>query len=140
MKLNPDCIRAVMLEIEKSWKIQECENGELQMGSLHIDDLCSALPKYTKADIFYTIFNLEQIGYIDADIEWAHGRIPYRCCINHLSFAGHEFLNQIRDNKCWSLVKQGLSSIGNYSLNAISAVAEGFANAAISVFLKESGL
>lgn len=140
MKLNPDCIRAVMLEIEKSWKITECEDGTLEMGSLNIYDLYNALPKFDKADIFYSVFNLDQVGYIDLNIQWASGGIPYYCVINHMTYAGHEFLDQIRDNKHWGLIKKGLSTVGNYSLSAISAVAEGVANAAISAFLKEAGL
>lgn len=134
MILNPDCIRAVLLEVEKSWKIEEYDNV-LQMGSINIEDLYKALPKYSKADIFYAAYNLDQIGYLDLSITWADGGIPYYCVINHMNYAGREFLDQIRDNKHWGLIKKGLSAVGNYSLNAISAIAEGVTSAAISTFL-----
>lgn len=140
MKLNPDCIRAVLLEIEKSWKIEELDDGNLYMDGIMLQTICDALPKFEKADIFYSLYNLDQAGYVDLNVQWADGGIPYYCMINHMPYAGHEFLNQIRDNNHWGLIKKGLGAVGNYSLNAISAVAEGVANAAISAFLKEAGL
>lgn len=140
MKLNPDCIRTVLLEIEKSWKIEQLDDGNLLMDGMLIQSLYDALPKFEKADIFYSLYNLDQAGYVDLSIQWADGGVPYFCMINHMTYAGHEFLNQIRDNKHWGLIKKGLTAVGNYSLDAISAVAEGIANAAIAAFLKESGL
>ena len=53
MKLNPDCIRDVMLEVEKSWEIYEEDSGALAMGCIEIGEIFQALPDYDKR-ISYT--------------------------------------------------------------------------------------
>lgn len=138
MKLNPDCIRAVMIEVEKSWNLETDAGGNIAMGSLNINQLYKALPDYEKKDIFYCVYNLEQAGYLDLSIIWADGRIAYRCTINHMTYAGHEFLDKIRDPKQWSAVKNGLNAVRNYSLDAINAIASGVTTAAIAAYLEKN--
>lgn len=140
MKLNPDCIRAVMLEIEKSWELKVESSGSIRKEPLRIAHLYESLPDYDRTDIFYSVFNLQQAGYLDAKIQYAANGSVYYCAINHMTYAGHEFLDRVRDSKNWAKVKAGLDHVRNYSLDAISAVAEGVANAAIAAFLKEQGL
>lgn len=139
MKLNPDCIRAVMLEIEKSHQYYLNEAGDVTTHSLALESISEALPGYSKEEIYYVLFNLEQAGYIDLTTQWAGGAV-YICHVNYMTFQGHEFLNSIRDPKHWSVIKSGLSALGNFSLAAISAFAEGLGNAAISKFIGESSL
>ena len=62
----------------------------------------------------------------------------YKIFVADLSPNGHEFLSKIRDNNQWSKVKTGLSAVRNYSLSAISSVAEGVTSAAISAYLSNS--
>ena len=140
MKLNPDCIRAVMLEIEKTWELEIDDSGNIGLGNIPIEAMYQALPKYDKKDIFYSLYNLDQAGYIDLYVLWGDGGIAYCSTINHMTYAGHEFLDRIRDSKHWMTIKKGLDSVRGYSLDAISAVAEGVANAAIAAALKELGL
>ena len=139
MKLNPDCIRAVMLEIEKSHKYYQDDDGNVTVDPLQMADICKALPKYNPEDIYYTLFNLEQAGYIDLFKRWASGHL-YACHVNHMTFAGHEFLGEIRDPKQWSLVKKGLKSAKSFSLDLVSAVAKGVAKAAIDQYVASLGL
>lgn len=139
MKLNPDCIRATMLEIEKSHSYYLDDEGNVTMDTLSLDSIAESLPKYSKEDIYYALFNLEQAGYIDLTTRWSGGSV-YICHVNYMTFHGHEFLNSIRDAKHWSAIKSGLSALGNFSLAAISAFAEGIGNAAISKIVSESGL
>ena len=47
---------------------------------------------------------------------------------------GHQFIAQIRDSGQWKKVKNGLDAVRNYSLAAISAVAEGVTSAGISAY------
>lgn len=140
MKLNPERIRAVMLEIENNWELDADENGNIAMDSISIEHLYELLPDYDKKDIFYSVYNLKQAGFLDVHIAWADGGIVYMCVVNYMTYAGHEFLNRIRDSKRWAAVKGGLSAVRDYSISAISAIAEGVANAAIATYLKEKGL
>lgn len=140
MKLNLDCIRAVMLEVEKSWILELDDNDYIHMGHIDIDELYQAIKKFEKEDIFYSVYNLEQAGYLDVSIHWVDGGIAWECTINFMTLDGHKFLDGIRDDKNWVSIKKGLNAIRNYSLDAISAVSKGVANAAISTFVESLNL
>lgn len=140
MKLNPDCIRAVLLEIEKEWCFEKDESGNIIMGSMDMSALCKSLPNYTEEDIFYTLYNLEQAGYVDLEIMWAGGQVMMFCIINCMTYEGHEFLEKIRDTKHWAAVKSGMSAVRNYSLDAINAIASGITGAAIAAYLEKNSL
>lgn len=140
MKLNPDCIRAVMLEVEKTWQLDVDDNDYIHMGHIDIDELYQSNIDFDKADIFYSVYNLEQAGYLDVSIHWVDGGIAWECTINYMTLAGHKFLDGIRDEKNWASIKKGLNAIRNYSLDAISAVSKGVANATISTFVNSLNL
>ena len=139
MKLNPDCIRSVMLEIEKLHAISVDDENNVSIELLLFDALYEALPKYSKEDVFYALFNLEQAGYIDASYQYGDGGITMGV-VNYMTYAGHEFLEKIRDSKRWTIVKSCIEAVRDYSLDAIEAVAHGVAGAAIEEFLKKQGL
>ena len=135
MKLSADCIRDVMLEIEKSWSLSLCDGGGIHMGTVGIDDLCRALPEHSKEDIFYSLYNLDQAGFINISVLWASGRVAVECAVNYMTYSGHEFLNSIRDPKRWSLIKSGLKAVRSYSLDVVAAISKGISNAAIDKFV-----
>lgn len=139
MKLSPDCIRSVMLQIEKDWSIKDDGRGHMAFGSLSLSQLCQSLPEYTQEDIFYTLHNLEQAGYIKAQSTWGSNSI-YRYTVNYMTYAGHEFLNGIRDPKHWAVIKSGMDAVRNYSLDAINAIASGVTSAAITAYFEKAGL
>lgn len=138
MKLNSDCIRSVMLALEKLLTIESDDRGNLLMIPTQLNSLCRDLPNYTKEDIFYTLHNLEQAGYIDLNAQYADGGILIFCEVDDITFAGHEFLNEIRDDKQWTAVKSALAKVKSYSLSAISSIAEGMTKAAIDKYIASS--
>lgn len=138
MKLNADCIRDVLLELEKSLTYRTDEEGRLEKNTVSLHDLDCILIRYTKEDIFYTLSNLNQAGYINMTVKGA-GNSIYLCFVNCITFQGHEFLEKIRSDQSWSKVKAGAEAIRNYSLDAISAIANGVASAAITAYFEKSG-
>ena len=133
MKLNVECIRSVMLQLEETLSFTD-DGTYLVKNFVTLEHLCKLLPGYTKADIFYSLYNLDQAGYISASIHWGNGAV-YECSVNHMTYAGHEFLDKIRDGGQWDKIKRITSAIRNYSLSAIFAAAEGITNAAIAGLL-----
>lgn len=136
MKLDAGCVRDVLLAVEELQRVFVNEDGDVEKEALWADDLYAALPGYNKGAVFYTLYNLDQAGYIDLSVQWINGCVNM-CAINHMTYEGHEFLEGIRDSKQWASVKKGLSAIRNYSLSAISSVAEGVTSAAISSYLAQ---
>lgn len=130
MKLDLECVRSVMLCLESNLRIID-SNGTLEKPDMSLEALCELLPDYRKEDIFYSLYNLDQAGYIDISVKWLNQAVYY-CFINHITYSGHEFLDRIRDTKRWSKIKGISASIRDYSLSAISSIAEGVTSAAIS--------
>lgn len=136
MKLNPDCIRAVMLEIEEKHLIVQSSDGSMVKQNIPINQLYESLLHYSNEDIFYTVYNLDQAGYISASFFWSGGA-AHECNVNHMTFPGHEFLDKIRDEDRWSAVKSVLSAVSNFSLAAMNAIAEGMTAGAVSAYLEK---
>lgn len=137
MKLDTNCVRDVLLAIEELQRVFVNDDGDVEKEALWINDLYAALPGYGREVVFYTLYNLEQAGYIDLTVQWISGCVNM-CAINHMTYEGHEFLESIRDSRQWTSVKKGLAAVRNYSLSAISSVAEGITNAAISSYLAQN--
>lgn len=135
MKLNFDCIRAAMLSLENLLTIQHDQQGNLYMESVNLRTLYADLPKFSKEDIYYAVVNLDQAGYIEFNGQYADGGLLLYGEVLDINFAGHEFLGQIRDKKQWAAVKAGLSKVRDYSLSAISTIAEGITKAAIDKYI-----
>lgn len=138
MKLNPDCIRAVMLEIEKNHSLTVDEENSVSFDMFWIEKLYELLPKYSKEDIFYSVFNLEQAGYISTTTRGGDNAITL-CIINYMTYAGHEFLEKIRDPKVWKCIKGAGSAIGNFSLALINQIANGVTTALLDAYIAKGG-
>lgn len=137
MVLNSDCVRDVLIAIEKMQHYVTNEDGEIVKEYLLIEDIYSELPMYSKEDIYYTLFSLDQAGLVNISAQWASD-ILYFCAINYLTFSGHEFLAKVRDADRWHGIKKALPAIRNYSLDAINAISQGMTSAAISAFLAKN--
>lgn len=137
MKLNSDCVRAALLKIEELQRMFVNDDGDVEKEILWIESLYDALPECGKEEVFYALDNLDQAGYVDISVQWINGCVN-ACAINFMTYAGHEFLEGIRDAKQWGIVKKGLTAIRNYSLSAVSSIAEGVTSAAINAYLTKN--
>ena len=146
MRLNIDCIRDVLLCIEENTGLRRycffVDSG--LAGSLPLDDDSdTVIPDYQapllqKYENDVLIYHVQFCLTADLAIEMPSND-GYKVFVADLSPSGHELLEKIRDRKQWSAVKKGLSAIRNYSLSAISAVAEGVTSAAINAYFSGAG-
>lgn len=114
MKLNPDCMRHILLEIEDTPFQQQ-----ISLNHLH-----SALSKYSQDEIDYALIKLHEAGFINARIDtYLSG--AYNITIYDISYNGHQFLDNIRSNKVWNTTKKVASDIGSTSVQAITQIATG---------------
>ena len=125
MKLNLDCMRDVLLAM------QDSPMGE----GMTILDFCEKLPQYNEDDIRYSCLKMSEAGFVVADLtDLDNWIIPQVDGLWDITFHGHEFLGKIKDESRWEGIKKALPKVRDYSFDAINAVANGFASAAITAF------
>ncbi|WP_143454637.1 DUF2513 domain-containing protein [Ligilactobacillus salivarius] len=70
----------------------------------------------------YTVLKLKEANFIDGDVWWTNNS-PARIMVDNLTYEGHKFLDNIRDDKVWKDTKTILSKFSSVSLNFVSSVA-----------------
>lgn len=127
MILDSDCVRDVLMAVER------CEFGE----TLTLEALCQQVGQHSKEEVWYTCLKLEEGGFLRLTlVPQMRQSLPGIKSIDDLTYQGHEFIAKIRDAQQWTAVKKGITAVRNYSLSAISSIAEGVTSAAISAYLK----
>ena len=143
MRLNPDCIRDILLyveansgytfgaEIKYPIKVTYFDFSNTQDEEPDSEASDPIFQEYNEDTLFYHIDYCHKSGLIDEPQYLAtyHARIP------KLTPYGHELLGQIRDDKNWRKVKTGLTAVRNYSLQAISSIASGVTNGAVAAYI-----
>ncbi|MBU5673260.1 DUF2513 domain-containing protein [Paenibacillus brevis] len=117
MKLNHDCVRDLLLTIEETLPLDAMA---LTTG-LHQHE---NLSKYEYAEIVYCVSKLREAGYIETigqDLISPVGRVIK---VRGLTYTGHLFLDNIRDNKVWRTVKRQAATLASVSMNMLTSLAE----------------
>ena len=119
MKLNYDCVRSVLLTVEKSKTIDE----ELNLNPLTVETIFEQLPKYEDNEILYTIEKLKEAGYINVALQFAAGHF-IDGAVSSITYSGHEYLDNIREPEVWRKVKAMLKNAGAITLPLFSQAAQ----------------
>lgn len=114
MKLNPDCIREILLTIENN-------SGFKRTTVFSADETASPSKiNYSMDEIAYHIRQCLMSDLI-------FGVNFYDCgsniTVSDLTPKGHEFLENIRSDKIWKGTKEIAHKIGSVSLNALTSIA-----------------
>ena len=131
MKLNPDCVRAVMLCVEEHTGIeQNCyfihyvsDDITLLIGGGNIgspaDYQIDLEKKYDNDEIFQAVKNCSDSGFFVLGITDSANRIM----VKDLTPAGHNFVENIRTDKNWKKIQQLVLKAGALSAGAIADIA-----------------
>ncbi len=122
MKLNYDCVREVLLYLESAPYIHMDEYKNVRHSQISLNKICDALPEFNGEDIYYALFNLNQAGYILASSSSSSNAVS-RFNVSYITYAGHEFLESIKEPTVWKKTQSILGKIGVSSINVISKVA-----------------
>lgn len=98
-----------MLDIENNLNLHE---------TTYSTDIHERLKKYSHDDIYYTCQKLHEAGYLNVDFF-----IDGSCCIESMTYNGHQFLDSIRDDGIWKEVKSKISKLASVSLPIIHQAA-----------------
>lgn len=128
LKLSPDCVRDILITVE------DCSFGEY----LNLEKLSERLPEYSQEDLWYTCIKLDEGGFLDiTTIPILRSPLPGIKSINNLTFYGHEFLNNIREESNWNKVKSVGKKVGSSSLNTLGDIAKTVIATSISAVLQQ---
>lgn len=112
MKLDIDCVRDILLELE-----------QLPLGCYTPNNFLSSIKKHGIDDVEYCLAKLKETGYINADIrQYQSGQYDYYG-IYDMTFSGHQFLEKIRDNKVWAKTKTVAGHVGSMAFDVITQIA-----------------
>ena len=95
MKINPDCVRDILIHIES-----------FEYGSAHtIEQMCSELPRYSYEELDYHCLHLYDAGFIKATtVNIRGGYLPQVSRVFDLTYQGHQFLDDCQ--KHWFFFSQ----------------------------------
>lgn len=112
MKLNPDCIRDILLTVEEN-------TGYGNYMRYDEDTEYERLKPYPIDEVLYHVQQCEYSGLV--------AKVSYYmnpgCLIHDLSPKGHEFLANIRMETNWNKTKEIAKSVGSSSLDSITKIA-----------------
>ncbi len=120
MILNPDCIRDILICVEKNTDLQH-------MFSLSPDNLPDELNHYTGNEVMYHIKQAELSNLLSVTSWYLNGG----CSIHYLLPEGHQFLSDIREDNNWNKTKDIAKSVGSNSLDSLKQIATGVITALI---------
>lgn len=118
MKLDYDCLRSLLLKLEASENLDD----DLHYQYMTLDDMAETLPKFPKSMIAYTTLKAKEGDLINASIMNADGCI-YACTYSSLTYDGHQFLENIRNDSIWDKTKSIAKEIGCSSLRSLASIA-----------------
>lgn len=112
MKFNIECVRDVLLEIES-----------LDFNhSLPFKELAQKLDSYSSDELSYTCLKLYEAGFLKIVIKNT-GTSVHVVRIIDITYEGHQFLENIRNQSMWDKIKEKAHSIGSISIPVIQQIA-----------------
>lgn len=112
MKLDHDLVRKILLVIESSDSLQGPDENEL---------LKKIPSTYDRNRIAYSISKLKEANYITGRVVWGNN-VAAIIEPGNLTYEGHQFLDNIRDDGVWKHTKNILSKFSSVSLTLVSKI------------------
>lgn len=122
MRLNPDCIRDILLCVEA------VEFDE----PIKFSDIVDKLDKYETEEVLY---HINQCEYNHFFTKINHFVQSYNGMIFDLTPKAHEFLANIRSDTIWKKTKSTAAKVGSFALPALQQIAATIVEGAIKGFI-----
>ena len=103
MKLNHDCVRLLMLEFEENLGL----NDDICLSDIKSSKIAD---KFGQNETIHCVTKLIENEYLIGSIQRGDGEI-WDIVVSSISFSGHEFLDNIRDDGIWKDTKAKISQL-----------------------------
>ena len=109
MKLNHDCIRAMLLTLEQELSYNE----SLIIQEIDLDQMCGfpLMANYSREDIAYSAEKMSEAGFISYSPRYADNSL-YDAFFEDITYEGHQYLDAIRQDTIWNKIKLKMASSG----------------------------
>lgn len=115
MTFNIDCARDILLAAEK-----------LDFGqTLSLRTLTEQLPNYSSNELSYVCLKLSEAGFLSVVTKKMNANL-FVVRINDISYEGHQFLANIRNDSTWQKIKATALSLGSVSIPVLQEVAANY--------------
>ena len=121
MELNKDCVRDILIKCEELLKM----DADGSMNLLKANDLNTALPDYDLSVIKYSILKMEEADLINVKIISLDNCLVSDFLLSDITYFGHEFLEQIKDDNNWRKIKDVAKKVGSSSIEILIQIAIG---------------
>ncbi len=115
MRLNPDCVRDVLMAVEANTSFRHVMEFEEENFNRY-----QQFKKYTFEEVAYHLVQCNLSGYFTQFREYTDCSFA----ITDLSPKGHEFLANIRNDNNWKKIKDTAQKIGSFSLSILADIAK----------------
>ena len=124
MKMNEDCIRDILKYLVENLSIK-IENNKGGFNDITMLGIIKEFDnKYTKEDIWYSVYNLSQDRFIDTNDIRKQSMVGFALVeIYNVTHRGHQFYETIQPQPLWDKTKSVISKVGVHTLGFIESVA-----------------
>lgn len=124
MKMNEDCIRDILKYLVENLSIK-IENNKGGFNDITMLGVIKEFDnKYTKEDIWYSVYNLSQDRFIDTNDIRKQSMVGFAFVeIYNVTHRGHQFYETIQPQPLWDKTKSVISKVGVHTLGFIESVA-----------------
>ena len=111
MRLDPDLIKKILSVLEET---------EVDAPNAYLDSL-NKIEGYSEDQVIYHVRQLISDGYIDGEVIDSIGRQGSGLFIRRLSWKGHQFVENSRNDSFWKRSKEiVLSKVGGVSIDVLA--------------------
>lgn len=125
MRLNPDCIRDILLTVEEKLGYRQF----MKFNTKTVSEF-ERLIKYDYEEVLYHANQCHLAGLLINATFFMSTSDGFH--VGDLSPIGHEFLANIRADSNWNKTKEIAKKVGSYSLDALAKIAIGVVTASIN--------
>ena len=126
MQINHDCIRTLLLYLEDHTGVYKDEETgkymKFEVSTAQLFEEDDLVAEYGEDTITYTLLKLMEANFIEGRKTVEHQGSFYHIKITDITWEGHEFLGNIRDNTAWNRTKAAAQELGVSSVKGIGVL------------------